>query len=88
MSEILRSEDAIDVITSVLLTAAKIQIQASKFGFKMIIVETTTNIAEIRKYTEQSLVELLFEIATEKIAKTGVGCVGIGLQKAWEEAFY
>jgi hypothetical protein len=79
MSEILRSEDAIGVMTSVLLTAAKIQIQAGKFGFNMITVGTTTNIAEIRKYTEQSLVELPFEVATEKIAKTGAGCVGDGL---------
>jgi hypothetical protein len=74
-------------MTFVLLTAAKIQIQASKFGFKMITVGTT-NIAEIQKYTEQSLVELPFKVATEKIAKTGAGCVGIGLQKAYEEAFY
>jgi hypothetical protein len=29
-----------------------------------------------------------FEVATGKIAKTGAGCAGIGLQKAWEEAFY
>jgi hypothetical protein len=49
---------------------------------------TTTNIAEIRKNTEQSLVELPFEVATQKIAKTGAGCAGISLQKAWEEAFY
>jgi len=52
MSEILRPEDAIDVITSVLLTAAKIRIQAGKFGFKMITLGTTTNTAEIRKYIE------------------------------------
>ena len=57
-----------------------IRIQAGKFGFKLITIGTTTNIAEIRKYTEQTLVELPFEVATEKI--------GIGLQKAWEEAFY
>jgi len=34
------------------------------------------------------LVELPFEVATKRIAKTGAGCAGIGLQKAWEEAFY
>ncbi len=87
MSEVLRFEDAVDVMTSVLLTAAKTRIQAGKFGFKMITVGTITNIAEIWKYTEQSFVVLPFEVATEKIAKTGAGCVGIGLQKAWQEAF-
>jgi hypothetical protein len=34
------------------------------------------------------LVGLPFEVATEKIAKSGAGCIGIGLQKVWEEAFY
>jgi hypothetical protein len=58
MSKILRAEDAIDVVTSVLLTAAKMRIQAGKFGFKMILIGTTTNTADIRKYTEQSIVEL------------------------------
>jgi hypothetical protein len=33
-------------------------------------------------------VELPFKVATEKIAKTGAGYTGIGLQKLWEEAFY
>jgi hypothetical protein len=75
-------------MTSVLLTIAKIRIQAGKFGFEGIGIGTTTNIADIRKYTEQTLVELLFEDATEKIAKSGAGCIGIGLQKSWEEAFY
>jgi hypothetical protein len=88
MSEILQSEDAVDIMTSVLLNAAKIRMQAGKFGFERILIGTTTNIADIRKYTEQSLVELPFEVATAKIAKTGAGCAGIGLQKAWEEAFY
>jgi hypothetical protein len=87
MSKILRFEDAVDIITSVLVSAVKIRIQAGKFGFEQIFIGTTTNSAEIRKYTEQLLVELLFEVAIEKIAKTGAGCVGIGLQKAWEEAF-
>jgi hypothetical protein len=64
MSEILRFEDAVDVMTSVLVNAVKIQFQASKFGFEQIIIRTTTNITEIRKYTEQSLVELPFEVAT------------------------
>jgi len=75
-------------MTSVLLTAAKMRIQVGKFGFEKITIGTTANTAEIRKYTEQSLVELPFEVATEKIAKTGAGCAGIGLQKAWEEALY
>jgi hypothetical protein len=39
--EILRSEDAIDVMASVLLTTAKIQIQAGKFGFERITIGTT-----------------------------------------------
>jgi len=54
MSEILRAEDAVDVMTSVLLTAAKIRIQAGKFGFERILIGTTTNIANIRKYTEHA----------------------------------
>jgi hypothetical protein len=66
----------------VLLNAAKIRMQAGKFSFERILIGTTTNIADIRKYTEQSLVELPFEVATAKIAKTGAGCAGIGLQKA------
>jgi hypothetical protein len=40
------------------------------------------HIADIRKYTEQSLVELPFEVTTTKIAKSGAGYTGIGLQKA------
>jgi hypothetical protein len=70
MSEIRRSEDAVEVMTSMLLNAPKIRIQAGKFGFEKIAIGTITNTAEIRKYTEQSLVELPFEVATEKIAKT------------------
>jgi hypothetical protein len=77
MSEILWFEDAVDVMTSVLVNAVKIRIQAGKFGFEQINIGTTTNIADIRKYTEQSLVKLPFEVATEKIAKSGAGCVGI-----------
>lgn len=87
MLEVLRS-DAVNIMTSVLVNAAKIRIQAGKFGFEQINIGTTTNTAEIRKYTEQSLVELPFKVATEKIAKTGAGYTGIGLQKSWEEAFY
>ena len=87
MSAILRFEDAVDVMTSVLVSAMKIQIQVGKFGFEQINIGTTTNIADIRKYTEQLLVKLLFKVATKKIAKSGASCVGIGLLKAWEEAF-
>jgi hypothetical protein len=52
MSEILRFEDAIDVMTSVLVSAMKTRIQAGKFGFEQINIGTTTNIADIRKYIE------------------------------------
>ncbi|TAQ90408.1 hypothetical protein B7494_g1269 [Chlorociboria aeruginascens] len=69
MPDILRPEDAIDVMTSVLLTAARIRIQVGKFGFEELVTQP-------------------FEVATGKIAKTGAGCAGIGLQKTWEEAFY
>jgi hypothetical protein len=48
----------------------------------MITIGTTTVVTEIRKYTEQTLVELSFEIATQKIAKTGAGCAGNALLKA------
>jgi hypothetical protein len=88
MSDILRFEDAVGVMTSVLVNTVKIRIQAGKFGFEQINIGTTTNIADIRKYTEQSLVKLPFEVAAQKIAKSGAGCVGISLLKAWEEAFY
>jgi hypothetical protein len=86
--EILRSEDAVDIMTAVLLKVAKIRVQVGRFGLQNITIGTTTDTAEIRKYTEQNLAALPFKIATEKITKTGAGCVGIGLQKAWEEAFY
>jgi hypothetical protein len=52
ISEILRFEDTVDIIISVLVNTVKIQIQTGKFSFEKILVETTTNIAEIRKYTE------------------------------------
>ena len=88
MSEILQPEDAVDIMTSVLLTTVKVRIQAGKFGFKSVKLNTTTNTITIREYTEQTLVKLLFKDATEIIAKSGASNVGIGLQKAWEEAFY
>lgn len=88
ISEILWFEDAVDIMTSVLVSAMKIWFQAGKFGLEKILIGTTTNIAKIRKYTEQSLMELLFEVATKNIARSGIGYVGISLQKAWEEAFY
>jgi hypothetical protein len=37
-------------MTSVLLTAAKIQTQAGRLGFEMVNIGTTTNITEIRRY--------------------------------------
>ena len=52
MPDILYLEDAVDVMTSVLLTAARIRIQAGKFGFKEVILGTTTNVTKIRQYTE------------------------------------
>jgi hypothetical protein len=79
MAEMPYAKDAIDIMTSILLTAAKIRTQAGRLGFETVNIGTTTNIAEIRKYTEQSLVELPFKVATQKIAKTGAGCAGIGL---------
>lgn len=89
MLEILRSEDAVDFIISVLLKVAKKRIQVGRFGLQNITIgTTTTDTTEIRKYTEQNLVALPFEIAIKKITKTGAGSVGISLQKAWEEAFY
>ncbi|ELR10082.1 hypothetical protein GMDG_04482 [Pseudogymnoascus destructans 20631-21] len=86
MSEILRPEDAVDIMTSVLLTTAKVRIQAGKFGFKSVNLTTTTNTVKIREYTK--LMELPFKDATDMIAKSGAGSVGIGLQKTWEEACY
>jgi hypothetical protein len=71
MLEILRSEDAVDIMTSVLLKVAKIRIQVGRFGLQNITIGTTTDTSEIRKYTEQPLVALPFKIAIEKMAKTG-----------------
>ncbi|PVH71194.1 hypothetical protein DL98DRAFT_616299 [Cadophora sp. DSE1049] len=88
MLEILLPEDAVDIMTGVLLTATKVRTQAGKFGSPEVILGTTTNINKIREYTEQWLVKQPFEIAIGKIAKTGVGYAGIGLQKSWEEVFY
>lgn len=82
MLEILRSEDAVDVMTSVLLKVAKIRIQVGRFGLQNVNIRTTTNTAEIQRYTEQNLAAKPFKIAIEKITKLGVDCVGIGLQKA------
>jgi hypothetical protein len=47
MSEIQRFEDAVDVMTSVLVSAVRIRIQAGKSDFERINIGTTTNIAEI-----------------------------------------
>ena len=88
MLEILRFEDAVDVMTSVLLKVAKIRIQVGRSGFQIINIGTTTNTAEIQKYTENDLAKKPFKKAIERIMKSGAGSVGIGLQKAWEEAFY
>jgi hypothetical protein len=88
MLEILRFEDAVDIMTSVLLKVAKIRIQVGRFGLRNINIGTTTNTAEILRYTEEELAAKPFKIAIERVTKSGAGCVGIGLQKAWEEAFY
>jgi hypothetical protein len=55
MLEILRFEDAVDVMTSVLLKVAKIRIQVGRFGLRNINIGTTTNTAEILWYTEEEL---------------------------------
>ena len=62
-----------------LVSAIKIQFQASKFSLETILIRTNTNIAKVWKYTEQSLVEPLFEVATKIIARSGTNCVGISL---------
>jgi hypothetical protein len=49
MLEILRFEDTVDVMTSVLLKVAKIRIQVGRSGFQIINIGTTTNTAEIQK---------------------------------------
>ena len=88
MLKILRFGDAVDVMTSVLLKVAKIRIQVGRFGLRNINIGTTTNTAEILRYTEEKIAAKPFKIAIKRITKSGAGCVGIGLQKAWEEAFY
>jgi hypothetical protein len=79
MLEILQAEDAVDVIISVLLTARRYRFKQASLVSKWILIGTTTNIAYIWKYTKQPLIELLFEAATKKIAKSGIGCAGISL---------
>jgi hypothetical protein len=88
MLKILRFGDAVDVMTSVLLKVAKIRIQVGRFGLRNINIGTTTNTAKILRYTEEKITAKPFKIAIKRITKSGAGCVGIGLQKAWEEAFY
>jgi len=58
MLEILRSEDAVDIMTSVLLKVAKIRIQVGRFGLQNITTGTTTDTTEIRKYTGKNLAAL------------------------------
>jgi hypothetical protein len=82
MSEILQFKDAVDVITSILVNAIKIRFQAGKFSLDKMLIGTTTNIAKIRKYTKQLLIEPLFKVATKNIARSSASCVGISLQKA------
>ena len=88
MLDVLLPEDAVDVMTGVLLTATKVRIQAGKFGSQDVTLGTTTDINKIREYTEEWLVKQPFEVATVKIAKTGAGYAGIRLLKSWEEVFY
>merc|ERR1712093_606871 len=88
MLDVLLPGDAVDVMTGVLLTAAKVRIQAGKFGSQDVTLGTTTDINKIREYTEGWLVKQPFEVATVKISKTGAGYAGIRLLKSWEEAFY
>merc|ERR1712225_150549 len=88
MLDVLLPEDAVDVMTGVLLTATKVRIQAGKFGSQDVTLGTTTDINKIREYTEGWLVKQPFEVATVKISKTGAGYAGIRLLKSWEEAFY
>jgi hypothetical protein len=52
ISEILRFEDTIDIMISVLISTVKIRFQVGKFGLEKILIGTTTNIAKTRKYTE------------------------------------
>ena len=87
MLDVLLPEDAVDVMTGVLLTATKVRIQAGKFGSQDVTLGTTTDINKIREYTEEWLVKQPFEVATVKIAKTGAGYAGIRLLKSWEEVF-
>jgi hypothetical protein len=82
MSEILQFEDTVNIMTSVLVSAVKMWFQTGKIGLEKILIETTTNIAKIQKYTEQSFVELLFKVVTKNIVRSGTGCVDISLQKA------
>jgi len=88
MLDVLLPEDAVDVMTGVLLTATKVRIQAGKFGSQHVPLSTTTDVNKIQEYTEEWLVKQPFEVATVKIAKAGAGYAGIRLLKSWEEVFY
>ena len=62
-----------------LLIAVKIRIQASKFGFEIRLIKTITNIADIRKYIKQSLMDPLFEITIKRITKSSTSYTSISL---------
>jgi hypothetical protein len=67
MLKILRSEDAVVAMTSVLLKAAKIRIQVGKFGLQNLTVGTTTNTTKIRKCTEGTLALLPLKMRFKKL---------------------
>jgi len=66
---ILRFEDAVDIMTSVLLKVAKIRIQVGKFGLQNINIGTTTDTTEIRKYTEQNLAVLPLKLRLKRLQR-------------------
>ncbi len=45
-------------------------------------MRTITNIADIQKYTEQSLIKLSFKVTCEKITKLSADHVDLNLLKA------
>lgn len=79
MLEILRFEDAVDIMTSVLLKVAKIRIQVGRFGLRNINIGTIINTAEILRYIEEELIAKPFKIAIKRVTKSGAGYVGISL---------
>jgi hypothetical protein len=79
--EILRFENIVDIMISILLKITKIYIQVGRSSFQIINIKTITNIAEIQKYTKNNLAKNSFKKTIKRIIKSGTNSISISLQK-------